>query len=259
MVMKPWMQDLAKSAIWPVVVLVIVFGAQKFAAPDPNPPPAPAPVVVVEPADIIGPVKPVPVGKFARFEVADLEQPQWEVFAKSDTLEDPQFGPDSNGLSGYVETATEGLYRVAVRGLRDGKVVGFATTLVVGKAPQPPPVVVDPSVPVAPPAPVVVTPSDKVTTVTYVYDFRNNPTPSSAVNAALNKLNRERDVTATLFEQGTFDGDDETPDQYKAALAAAKEKGLPALVVLAGSKVLRVIPDRNESPLTVEAIWEAAK
>jgi len=247
------MKDWLKNSVPAAVVLVMALVAQRFmpsVAPVVPSAPAPAPNVVVVPSDIIGPTEPVPVGRFAKFEVKDIEQPQWEVFAKSDTLADPAFGPDSNGLSGYVETATEGSYRVAVRGLRDGKVVGFVTTLIVGKAPQPPPGPDAPPVVVVPP----VDPDTKVTTVTYVYEKDETAIPS-AVHAALNRLNRERGIVATVFEQNTFDGDDQVPDQYAAALAAAKEKGLPCAVALAGDKVVRTA----KAPTTEAEVLEVAK
>ena len=52
-----------------------------------------------------------------------------------------------------------------------------------------------------------------------------------------------------------FDGSDEIPDQYKAALLEAKSVGLPALVVLSGDKVVRSVKD----PRTESAVMEAVK
>lgn len=122
---------------------------------------------------------------------------------------------------------------------------------------KPPPVVVvppvvDPSVPVEPAPPV--TPNDKITTVTYVYEKDETAIPS-AVHAALNRLNRERGIVATVFEKDTFDGDDQIPEQYKAARVAALDKGLPCLVVLAGDKVVRTA----KAPTTEAEVLEAAQ
>lgn len=94
----------------------------------------------------------------------------------------------------------------------------------------------------------------KVTAVTYVYEKDETPVPAP-VQAALNRLNRERGITATLFEDDTTDGRNEVPEQYKTALAAAKESGLPSLVVQAGDKVISVV----NAPTTEAQVLEAVK
>lgn len=99
------------------------------------------------------------------------------------------------------------------------------------------------------PPPVVVTPG---TAVTYVYEKDDGGIPSG-VSVGLDRLNRERQILATPFEEDTTDGDGDTPDQYKAALAAAQQAGLPALVVTTGDTVLKVVPD----PRTAEQVFEA--
>jgi hypothetical protein len=103
--------------------------------------------------------------------------------------------------------------------------------------PDPPPVVVDPSVPMA---------------ATYVYEKDDTAIPVG-VSTGLNRLNRERGVLATLFEDDTRDGDGDVPDQYRVALAAAVQAGLPAFVVTAGDKVLVVV----KAPTTEAQILEA--
>lgn len=103
--------------------------------------------------------------------------------------------------------------------------------------------------------PVVVTPVDPnnpATAATYVYEKDDTAVPVG-VSTGLNRLNRERGVRATLFEEDTVDGDGDVPDQYKAALAAAQQAGLPALVVTTGDTILRVIPD----PRTEQQVFEA--
>jgi hypothetical protein len=62
-------------------------------------------------------------------------------------------------------------------------------------------------------------------------------------------------VVATVFEDDTRDGSGEVPDQYKVPLAAAQQAGLPALVVTAGDKVLKVAKD----PKTEAEVMEAAQ
>lgn len=83
----------------------------------------------------------------------------------------------------------------------------------------------------------------RIDRVTYVYEQRDNNVPGP-VSFALDRLNKEyKDVIATSFEEDTLDGDDEVPDQYKIALAAAQNVGLPALVIQAGTTVVRVLKD----------------
>lgn len=93
----------------------------------------------------------------------------------------------------------------------------------------------------------------KATSATYVYEKDATAIPP-AVGAALNRLNREKQILATLFEQDTTDGTGETPKQYVVPLAAAKQAGLPALVVTAGDKVLRVVKNPQTDTQVMEAI-----
>lgn len=91
-----------------------------------------------------------------------------------------------------------------------------------------------------------------VTSVTYVYEKDDTAVPA-AVRAALNKLNRERKIICTIFDDDTTDGTGDTPEQYKAPLKAANEVGLPVLVVMAGDRVVRTV----KSPTTEQAVLEA--
>jgi hypothetical protein len=93
----------------------------------------------------------------------------------------------------------------------------------------------------------------KATAATYVYEKDEHAVPGG-VQAAFNKLNREKRVVATLFEADTKDGTGDTPDQYRVPLAAAKEAGLPALVVTAGDKVLKVVKDPRDEQSVLEAV-----
>lgn len=103
------------------------------------------------------------------------------------------------------------------------------------------------------PIDVVVSPDTKATRATYVYEKDETAVPAGVLSA-LNKLNR-LGVVATPFEADTIDGGGEVPDQYRVALAAAKEAGLPALVVQAGDQVLRTV----KAPTTEEAVMEAGQ
>ena len=90
------------------------------------------------------------------------------------------------------------------------------------------------------------------TAVVYVYEKDATAVPAG-VTVGLNRLNRERKVLATLLEADTTDGESDVPDQYRPALEAARERGLPALVVLSGSTVLAIV----QAPTDAEAIVRA--
>lgn len=90
------------------------------------------------------------------------------------------------------------------------------------------------------------------TAAVYVHEKSDTPVPSSVL-AAINTLNR-KGIVATITDDDVTDGGGETPDQYKAAVAAAKEAGLPALVVLAGSDVLRVVKNPQSAAAVLEAV-----
>ena len=89
--------------------------------------------------------------------------------------------------------------------------------------------------------------------VTFVFE-KDERGPTAPIMSALNKLNRQG-IMATTHEVDTLDGTDQIPDQYKLVVPAAKEAGLPALVVSGGGKVIRTVKD----PKTEEAVLEAAR
>jgi len=128
--------------------------------------------------------------------------------------------------------------------LLDGNAVRVATKRIV----------VGPAVPMPKPDPVV-DPSVKVTAVTYVYEKDQSAVPRP-VQAALNKLHAAGGgVVASLFEDDAVTGLGTVPKQYAVALKAAREAGLPALVVTAGDVVLRVL----KAPTTEAEVLEASK
>lgn len=86
----------------------------------------------------------------------------------------------------------------------------------------------------------------KASEATYVWDKSQGGVPP-AVMSGLNKLNTERNILATQFEQPDSGN---IPDQYAVAFEAAKKNGLPSLVALAGQRVLKVTKD----PRTEEAV-----
>jgi hypothetical protein len=87
----------------------------------------------------------------------------------------------------------------------------------------------------------------------YVYEKDDGAVPAY-VTVAVNRLNRERKVVATLLEADTTDGTGDVPDQYQAALDAARKAGLPAVVALAGRTVLRVTPKPGSEAAVMEAV-----
>lgn len=72
------------------------------------------------------------------------------------------------------------------------------------------------------------------------------------VASALNKLNA-KGIKAEEVSGSAVDGTGEVPDQHKIAIAAAIDAGIPAFVVQAGDRVVKVI----KSPTTEEDILNA--
>jgi hypothetical protein len=99
--------------------------------------------------------------------------------------------------------------------------------------------------------PNLLTPKD-VTQATYVYDDDDGNVPAE-VDAALTEISDDTDIVATPFDKDQVNGEGDTPTQYRVALAAAKEVGLPALVIQSGDEVIRVI----EAPTTRDQVMEA--
>lgn len=91
------------------------------------------------------------------------------------------------------------------------------------------------------------------TAAVYVYEKDSAAIPPG-VTIGLDRLNRERHVLATLLEDDTTDGDGDVPDQYRAALAAARGRGLPALVVLSGSTVLAIVQAPTDADAVVRSV-----
>ncbi len=87
-----------------------------------------------------------------------------------------------------------------------------------------------------------------VARVTYVYE-KDATTISAPIMAGLNRLNRERGIVATAIDADVLDGNGEMPDQYRKAIPAAIEAGLPVVVVESVDKVLRVVKVTTESQL----------
>lgn len=100
------------------------------------------------------------------------------------------------------------------------------------------------------PRPPVVAPA--ATAAVYVYEKDAGGVPPG-VTVGIDRLNRERRIVASLLEADATNGAGEVPAQFRAAIAAARGRGLPALVVLSGSAVAAVVP----APTTAEQIMGA--
>lgn len=93
----------------------------------------------------------------------------------------------------------------------------------------------------------------KATAATFIYEKDLHVVPGP-VFAALNKLNREQNIVATVYEEDTKDGTGDVPEQYKSALEEARKAGLPALVVMAGTKVVKIVVNPKTEAEVLDAI-----
>ena len=231
-------------------------------AQDPTPAPTPAPVVTVDPAP--QPVAPFvvklegPAGTIdGPFEIAVTKPATAELRWKNKIPEGVRIRELTDNTGQTVLMCLRplpGAYRFHLLAQlpKDGLDPFAEDEIEFTVGPVTPVVVQPPTTPTTPDAPTI-DPESKITAATYVYLKDGSANVPSAVMGALNRLNREKKITATLFEQDTTDGTDDVPEQYKAAVAEAKRVGLPCLVVLAGSKVVRVV----KNPTTEAAVMEA--
>lgn len=99
----------------------------------------------------------------------------------------------------------------------------------------------------------IVAPRDQVTAAVYVFEKDEGSAPPF-IESALDRLNSERKIVATSIDDDLDDGRGEIPAQYRTAIPAAREAGLPAFVILAGDRVLRVT-----KPKTEDEAWRDAQ
>lgn len=119
-----------------------------------------------------------------------------------------------------------------------------------------PPVTVPPTtptVPTIPATPTVPAPTTPATSAIWVYEKSQHTLPPPVLSA-LNRLNRERYIDATLYEQPEGEFVEKASPKYKAILAAAQQVGLPALVVISGSVVIKVVKDPKTEQQVLEAV-----
>lgn len=205
--------------------------------------------------DVSGPDA-IPAGDLAVFEVGKSTATK---FAWTIIPSNKNFRVDSSLRLAYLSGSAGTFTLVLVGTDTNGNVAIDTQTVVIGGKPTIPPVVVPPG-PVGPP-PIDTPPlTTKVTGATFIYEKDSHVVPK-AVLSALNKLNREKKILATIMEADTTDGTGQVPEQYKVALAAAKQKGLPCLVVTAGGgsfgpgdKVLTIVPNPKTEADVLKAV-----
>lgn len=93
-----------------------------------------------------------------------------------------------------------------------------------------------------------------VTAAIYVYEKDDSLVPG-AVMFAINRLNREKKIDARIVDDDVVDGNGQTPDSLKVPIEAARTAGLPSLVVMGGTTVVRTV----KAPTTEQQVWEAAQ
>lgn len=194
----------------------------------------------------VAPDGPVPIGGFADVEIQGLEDKSNLAVETVPEIRYRAYAALGTGNPIIaLPTNQAGTWTLVIGWVEDGKPKLKKIPLTVGTGP----IVVPP--PVNPP-PVVVPPTTKALAATFVYEKDSHAIPVGVL-AALNKLNRERGIVATVLEADTTDGTGEVPEQYRVALAAAKEAGLPCLVVTGLAGVIRVV----KSPTTEQAVLDA--
>ena len=118
----------------------------------------------------------------------------------------------------------------------DGRVVTFNKLTIINPDPTLPP-----SIPV------------KAAAVTYVYEKDNNAVPAG-VARALQAINAAGSAVASEIDDDVTDGDEQVPDQYKVALAKAKEAGVPCLIVQKLDGTVKVVKDPKTEAQVMEAL-----
>ena len=168
--------------------------------------------------------------------------------------EETSFLPVESGLKCIFASPTPGdyVFVLVVSGTNPngGPAADMATHTVTLLAPRPPPVPTpdDPTDPTNPPLPT------NPTAAVYVYEKDQGSVPGP-VSQALHRLNTEREsFVASAVDQDIVTGGGTVPAQFQAAIAAARAAGLPALVILGESGVLRVLLNPTTEAEIMEAV-----
>ena len=93
----------------------------------------------------------------------------------------------------------------------------------------------------------------KATAATYFYE-KDSGGVHSEVTKALGKLNERVGFIATKHEDDGTNAAGSIPKQHAKSLPAARAVGLPALVVLAGDRVLRTVSKPTTEAQVLEAV-----
>jgi hypothetical protein len=167
--------------------------------------------------------------------------------------EETSFLPVEQGLKCIFASPTPGKYTfvlvVSGTNANGGAAADMATHSVVltgGTVPTDP--TLPPDDPSQPPDP-----NRKPTRVTFVWEKDLGAVPQG-VASALQAANAAGSVVASDFEQDTVNGSGSTPTQYRVALEAAKQAGIPALVVEFDSGPPRVVKGAKTAADVQEAM-----
>ena len=95
-------------------------------------------------------------------------------------------------------------------------------------------------------------PSNKATAAVYVYEKDTTAVPSG-VQGGINRIKRELGLAASVVDDDVTDGAGHIPEQYAVAIPAAREHGLPCLVVLVDDDVLKIVEVQTEEDV-MEAV-----
>lgn len=95
------------------------------------------------------------------------------------------------------------------------------------------------------------TPSSKVDRVSYIYEKDDGAVPPP-IQYAMRELNKLA-IIATVFEIDSTTGLDAVPTQDAIAVAAARNAGLPCLIIQQGQTVVKIV----KAPTTVTHVADA--
>jgi hypothetical protein len=177
---------------------------------------------------------------------AIVDGPMVWVVTKNDTVVE---------APGVVAAASElGVGTYELLGIPEtGKLARVRIAISDGTSPIVAPPTVQPVVKPEEPKPVDPPSTPKVTAVTYVYE-KDLKEITPQVLSAMNKLNREHGIIASLCEDDDTNGKNSVPAQYKIQVEAARKTGLPALIVMAGTTVHKVVSDPKTEAQVLESI-----
>lgn len=259
-----WHQSLRRGAVVGCVVgcLAICSVVVSALAQEPAPGPRPAP-------RIEGPTM-TPVGAELRLSVTGLTTPplsegigklqEWSqkvslivdapdgATAIADTDLSLGLGAQAVRFRVFFTPSAGGVYLLIVHDANAGVIATKRITV----GPVVPPVNPQPG-PGPGPSPGPTNPA-KLTQLVLVYE-KDQSTISPAIRAAFHKVNVDGSgVVASVLEVDSTNGGGSIPKQYAAAVKAARDAGLPALVAVAGDVVVRTVKNPTTEAHVTEAL-----